>query len=65
MTTSALLQPLLPAELWNERLFTGQWQAGQAPTTAVLEPPTGNAVVLKPHPPSAAGSALSRLRATP
>ncbi|WP_198325355.1 benzaldehyde dehydrogenase [Pseudomonas alkylphenolica] len=41
MTTSALLQPLLPAELWNEHLFTGQWQAGQAPTTAVLEPATG------------------------
>jgi len=41
MTIPALLHPLLPAELWNGHLFTGQWQAGQGTSTYVLEPATG------------------------
>jgi benzaldehyde dehydrogenase (NAD) len=32
---------LLPNELWNERLFTGDWQLGPLPTTAVVEPASG------------------------
>ncbi|AMB85177.1 benzaldehyde dehydrogenase [Pseudomonas agarici] len=33
--------PLLPAELWNERLFTGDWQLGPLPATVVVEPASG------------------------
>lgn len=33
---------LLPIELWHERLFTGHWQPGMKPPTAVTEPSTGS-----------------------
>ncbi|MDB6145067.1 MAG: aldehyde dehydrogenase [Pseudomonas sp.] len=33
--------PLLPFDLWNERLFTGDWQLGPLPTTSVIEPASG------------------------
>ncbi|RMP62859.1 hypothetical protein ALQ18_02305 [Pseudomonas marginalis pv. marginalis] len=35
------IESLLPAELWNERLFTGEWQVGSQPATAVTEPASG------------------------
>jgi benzaldehyde dehydrogenase (NAD) len=32
---------LLPLELWNERLFMGDWQPGPLPSTRVIEPASG------------------------
>ncbi|TWI45214.1 benzaldehyde dehydrogenase (NAD) [Pseudomonas duriflava] len=34
-------ESMLPVELWNERLFTGDWQAGHLPPTPVIEPASG------------------------
>ena len=31
----------LPAQLWENRLFTGQWTAGALPSSTVVEPATG------------------------
>ncbi|TWI50913.1 benzaldehyde dehydrogenase (NAD) [Pseudomonas duriflava] len=37
-----MTDPLLPFELWNKRLFTGDWQAGPLSPTPVIEPASGN-----------------------
>lgn len=38
------MENLLPNDVWNERLFTGCWEAGQLPSTPVRSP--GNGQVL-------------------
>lgn len=37
----SVTESLLPAELWNEHLFTGEWQVGPLPISAVVEPASG------------------------
>jgi hypothetical protein len=35
------VETLLPDEIWNERLFTGSWEAGELPATPVNSPSNG------------------------
>ncbi|WP_454838129.1 MULTISPECIES: benzaldehyde dehydrogenase [Pseudomonas] len=42
MNSKSLPANFLPAGLWNERLFTGTWEAGAVAASQVLEPATGN-----------------------
>jgi benzaldehyde dehydrogenase (NAD) len=44
MSTPASTAEFLPNALWHQRLFTGSWQAGNAASSAVIEPATGNAL---------------------
>lgn len=38
MSTPASTAEFLPNALWYQRLFTGTWQAGNAASSAVVEP---------------------------
>lgn len=44
MSTPASTAEFLPNALWHQRLFTGTWQAGNAASSAVVEPATGHAL---------------------
>jgi benzaldehyde dehydrogenase (NAD) len=44
MSTPASTAEFLPNALWHQRLFTGSWQPGNAASSAVVEPATGNAL---------------------
>lgn len=44
MSTPASTAEFLPNALWHQRLFTGFWQPGNAASSAVVEPATGNAL---------------------
>ena len=41
MSTPASTAEFLPHTLWHQRLFTGSWQAGNAASSAVIEPASG------------------------